>query len=631
MADPMMTMHSSDSGCPSEDMLLLFVAKQPSDPVARANVEAHIDSCASCRVLVASLAAAQEASQTTRSAALPSSEGPPAVSLIQAPAHVAAMPGLAVGARVSRYEIERELGRGGMGVVYAAHDPSLDRKIALKIVRPDSDDPNARARIMREARAMAKLAHPNVVTIHDVGELSDGQVFLAMELVDGTTLRAALRQPAWSLEQKVDFFVQAGRGLAAAHRAGFVHRDFKPDNALVGRDGRVRVMDFGLVRPSEGALSSSSPQTLASGPGEKALTASGYVLGTPAYMAPEQHLGLSVSAKVDQYAFAIALYEALAGARPFRGTYDEIRNAKLDQAALAWPPSVRLPPLLAGAIERALRRDPDHRFPNMEALLEILEASKGQLAGAMPAGPAGEQALTQSSRAEVTATQTAAPGALAPTTMHMPSPPVHAPAYVPAPSALRRPMPAQERPIGLIVAIAVTAVALIGVVLASVWKVVTLRTQPLTQAEITPPPVPSSFRSTVANQTPDVTLSCAPGSHLERSRALVGCFDAQGAKNGPVFTFHANGKVQRYAVWQGGKRNGMSWELDDAGRPTLYEEYASDKRDGLYLLFDAEGRVATEAHYKRGEADGVRREWRDGQLTTWQRFENGAAVETKRL
>jgi serine/threonine protein kinase len=210
------------------------------------------------------------------------------------------------GAALGRYVVQHELGRGGMGTVYAAFDPELNRKVALKLVRPETgklDTNEGRRRLLREAQAMAQLSHPNVIAVHDVGTFGE-QVFIAMEYVEGSTLTKWLAERKRTWREIVNMFVQTGRGLAAAHAAGILHRDFKPDNVLVGKDGRPRVLDFGLARapfgePEKGAHSNenderaradaSSPSKLA--PLAAALSEPGRLMGTPAYMAPEQLMG----------------------------------------------------------------------------------------------------------------------------------------------------------------------------------------------------------------------------------------------------------------------------------------------------------------------------------------------------
>ncbi len=219
------------------------------------------------------------------------------------------------GAAVGRYVILDRIGAGGMGVVYAAYDPELDRRVALKLLRTDRFAAPGHLRLLREAKALARLTHPNVVAVHDAGTFGD-QVFVAMELVEGETLRQWLEAGARSWREVLDRLLAAGRGLAAAHAAGLVHRDFKPENVLLGRDGRVRVVDFGLAKALADAAE--EPAAPDSG-GELAspLTEWGAVLGTPAYMAPEQIRGIAADARSDQFSFCVALYEALYGERPF--------------------------------------------------------------------------------------------------------------------------------------------------------------------------------------------------------------------------------------------------------------------------------------------------------------------------
>ncbi len=252
---------------------------------------------------------------------------------------------------LGRYRIDDVLGSGGMGVVLAAHDPELDRKVAIKVLH--QGEPAMQARLLREAQAMARLRHANVITVHDVGE-TDGRVFVAMELVAGATLRAWLTS-ARPWRTIVATMVAAARGLAAAHAAGIVHRDFKLDNVMVGDDGVVRVGDFGLAST-----------------GEALATAPGRVAGTPAYMAPEQHDGAEAGPAADQFAFGVALWEALCGSRPFAGTsVAALAEAKRN---LRLAPPARRPPRWTLAIaRRALAPAPDDRFPSMNAVIAALE------------------------------------------------------------------------------------------------------------------------------------------------------------------------------------------------------------------------------------------------------------------
>jgi tetratricopeptide (TPR) repeat protein/tRNA A-37 threonylcarbamoyl transferase component Bud32 len=288
------------------------------------------------------------------------------------------------GATVGRYVVVDRIGSGGMGVVYSAYDPELDRKIALKLVRAraskDTRHTDAHSRLQREAQAMAKLSHPNVIAVHDVGTF-EGQVFIAMEFVDGWTLTAWLRKAKRSWREVLDVFSRAGRGLAAAHAAGLVHRDFKPENVLVGTDGRVRVMDFGLARQAvraEEQYASPRPEQEAlteavATDSQATLTKTGAVMGTPAYMAPEQHLGLPVDARSDQFSFCVALLEGLYGERPFRGDTAAVLAFQVTEGQVQEPPKgTGVPSWIRKKALRGLTTDPKDRHESMDALLAEL-------------------------------------------------------------------------------------------------------------------------------------------------------------------------------------------------------------------------------------------------------------------
>ena len=297
----------------------------------RKAVEVHLAACAICRRMTAELA---------RESA--TSSGQPLQDVTEE-----LPPGTAVG----RFQIVECIGRGGMGVVYLAFDPELKRDVALKIwlVRADgsSAQDRARDRLLREAQALAQLTHPNVVAIHDVGEFA-GEVFIAMELVHGPSLRQWLHsEPRRPTLEILRVFLQAGRGLAAAHRAGLVHRDFKPDNVRLGSDGRARVLDFGLAlmdptAAQEGALSSDGSRTPAS-----------TIAGTPGYMAPEQFRSGVVDARADQFAFAVSLRKALT----------EVGRPR------------RLPRALERALKKAASPAPSDRFSKLDELLEVIDRS----------------------------------------------------------------------------------------------------------------------------------------------------------------------------------------------------------------------------------------------------------------
>lgn len=295
---------------------------------------------------------------------------------------------LSPGTRLGRYVVLEEIGAGGMGMVFAAYDPELNRKVALKLMKPTQRErAKKRGRLLKEAQALAKLAHPNVITVYDVGTLDD-RVFVAMELVEGDTLKGWLKQKKRKWDEILSVFVPAGRGLQAAHAAGLIHRDFKPDNVLIGGDGRVRVMDFGLARPAPGAESTSLdpergldddvddavPEDERPDVIEPLLTQTGSIMGTPAYMAPEQHLGKVTDARSDQFSFCTALYHGLYGARPFDGDDGgTLTKQKLEGKLADPPPGVSVPGWVRRAVLRGLMPDPAERWPSMEDLLDELE------------------------------------------------------------------------------------------------------------------------------------------------------------------------------------------------------------------------------------------------------------------
>ena len=294
----------------------------------RAAVRTHIDVCDRCRELLTAL---------VRTLVTPDEDGEGRRALPR-------------GTNLGRYVLLDPVGRGGMGVVYAAFDPELDRKVAIKLVRATVEGAavSPRAQLLAEAQAIARLSHPNIVTVHDVGTVGS-ELFFAMEYVKGETLRRAQRAGAPGLQRTLGLYLAAGEGLAAAHRSGIVHGDFKPENVLVGEDGRVRVTDFGLAR----AVQEAAPR----------------FAGTPAYMAPELWRGQPHDVRTDQYAFCVALLEAVEGKRP----------PEVDQASPSVPPTPiavpsHLPPRLVSLLSRGLS-GAEHRWPSMDALLaELREA-----------------------------------------------------------------------------------------------------------------------------------------------------------------------------------------------------------------------------------------------------------------
>ena len=263
-----------------------------------------------------------------------------------------------------------------MGTVYAAHDPILDRQVALKVVERDlvelhgHDD--AGLRLQREAQVMAKLAHPNVVPVFEVGA-THKIVFVAMELVDGVPLGRWLQQTPRTWREVVAVYLQAGRGLAAAHDVGIVHRDFKPENVLVGRDHRVRVLDFGLAMPCPVSATPRLSGIFAGIDGADAGASDRVVFGTPAYMAPEQHTGEPCDVRADQFSFCVALYEGLYRERPFAGrTVFALADEVLAGNVRPAPAGARVPGWLRAILLRGLSVDPAARYGSMRELLAAI-------------------------------------------------------------------------------------------------------------------------------------------------------------------------------------------------------------------------------------------------------------------
>ena len=297
------------------------------------------------------------------------------------------------GASVGRYVLLDPIGSGAMGVVFSAYDPELDRKLAVKVLHPDSSSREAKAthaRLRREAQALARLTHPNVVAVHDVGTHA-GRVFVAMDFIAGRTVRQWLRKDPLRpppVPKIIAVFVAAGRGLAAAHRAGLVHRDFKPENVLLGDDNTVRVVDFGLARRAEddsvttdegrGERPQLPANLVADRSLEVSLTGTGRMMGTPAYMAPEQHLGQTATPRSDQFGFCIALWEALYGQRPFPGhnlasLSTAVTEGKLNSPPTDGPHANRVPAHIHRALLKGLSTDPNLRFANLDALCKALQ------------------------------------------------------------------------------------------------------------------------------------------------------------------------------------------------------------------------------------------------------------------
>jgi serine/threonine-protein kinase len=339
--------------CPDENAIAHFVQGLLAPEQGQA-LTRHVDSCSRCHLLLGELARAQSqvaishVSQV-RGAAIagPYRAGPPLV-----------------GERIGRYQVEAQLGSGGMGVVYLARDPMLQRRVALKLVRADLLGRQGEDRLLREARALAAISHPRVVSVFDADRY-DGGIFLAMELIDGHTLADWCRAAQRPWREVVDRFIEAGDGLQAAHEAGILHRDFKPQNVMIARDGRARVTDFGLARTADEASSSRVP-----------LTEHGAVVGTPAYMAPEQLLAGVVDARSDQYSFCVALYEALFGVRPFPVATPAELFADMSSRQFRPPDDGRgVPQVIVEVLRRGLAFSREHRFGSMRELVAALRTA----------------------------------------------------------------------------------------------------------------------------------------------------------------------------------------------------------------------------------------------------------------
>lgn len=363
-------------GCVDDDEILDFVAGRLSDERLR-RFDHHVKGCADCRGLVGLVARGELGGEAAADATATSSDAP-----------------FAPGVYVGRYEIRRLIGAGGMGVVYAAHDAGLHRMVALKVMRADVPQ----ARLLSEARAMARLSHPNVVSIYDVG-VFDARVFMAMEYVDGVTLARWARERDRHWTETLAVFIAAAQGLAAAHASGVVHGDFKPANVLIGRDGRVRVSDFGLawwqppsragderagderaapdrttIDPLRGEPSTSWAPTRVRADDPR-------LGGTVSYLAPEQLRGRPSDRRTDQFAFCVALYECLYDCHPFAAAEPAGFAARVCRGELAPPPADSpVPPFVFRVLARGLRVDRAARYPTMEALIAALRAGEEKAA-----------------------------------------------------------------------------------------------------------------------------------------------------------------------------------------------------------------------------------------------------------
>lgn len=383
------------------DAVLEELAAGALTPSREAEIHAHAENCVACRERLEHVLVTETldgAVAPTDIDELTVAEGPVGR---RRPARPPTHDPIERGASLGRYLVVEKLAHGGMGVVYAAYDPELHRRVAIKLLLPAlrgaESSTAGRARLLREAQAMARLSHPNVISVYDVGTVQDA-VFLALEFIDGETLGKWLKREQRAWRDVLRVFVSAGRGLAAAHAAGLVHRDFKPDNVLIGKDGRVLVTDFGLAREvtgtddpaddlvdqglelssrdSEPSISqpagSRSQPPIRNTPLSQPLTRFGTIMGTAGYAAPEQVNSGSADARSDQFSFAVSLYRGLYRKRPFSAKGFDDYRASLAAGAVDPKEQHGVPAWVRRAVMRALAVDPAARFASMDALLEVL-------------------------------------------------------------------------------------------------------------------------------------------------------------------------------------------------------------------------------------------------------------------
>lgn len=344
------------SPCVDDEALFAF-ARGELAGAERASAEEHLRGCADCRAVLAEAARSLEPASSAERAG--EEQGP---------------------TRIARYQVVSLLGAGASGVVYRAFDPQLKRAVALKLLRPElhGASPEQSARMLREAQAMARLSDPHVVAVYDVG-LHEGTVYLVMEYIDGYTLRDWLRATPRGLREILAVFADAGRGLAAAHEKGLVHRDFKPENVLVAQDGRARVTDFGLARESDSWLRDRQADDQVS---TELYAPTRGLVGTPAYMAPELFEGGLASSASDQFAFSVALFVALFDKHPFKAgegialseLVTRVRGGTLQRPAFSHASHERL----FGVLERGMAATPQARFADIPQLLAALQSAASE-------------------------------------------------------------------------------------------------------------------------------------------------------------------------------------------------------------------------------------------------------------
>ncbi|MBX7116559.1 MAG: serine/threonine-protein kinase [Myxococcaceae bacterium] len=386
--------------CPSESTLQVL-ARRPDSLIVVSEEWGHVKACVHCQAVMRRFginvgkgapvsAPGPDALATeppTRPGPPGASPAPPSEAVAPTAASHSLMQKIERGVTIGRYVVLNPIASGSMGAVFAAYDPELDRKVALKILRvdiPGVDPDEMRARFMREAQAMARVVHPHVITVYDIGTYGP-HAFFAMNFVEGGTLGTWARETERTEADIVAAYLKAGQGLAAAHAAGLVHRDFKPDNVLVSYDGHIFVTDFGLVRANDAPELGAEPVERAPVPSvvsrkpmlDIVLTEVRVLMGTPRYMAPEQMDRLDADARTDQFSYCVALFEALYGHRPFQGATLGVVRKQIEAAEVTLPdPKKRGSARLLNALLRGLSADPAKRFSSMDTLLQALSQTR---------------------------------------------------------------------------------------------------------------------------------------------------------------------------------------------------------------------------------------------------------------
>ena len=496
---------SAASACPPPDRLLAFASGSLGEDL-QASVEAHIDSCSDCRAALSSAARG---------------DTPPTF---------------------GRYRIDTVLGSGGMGIVYRAWDPQLERAIAIKVVKRATDDALGRARLVREAQSLARLSHPNVCHVYDVGSEGD-EVWVAMELIDGVSLRDwAAAHP----RKAMDVLLGAAEGIAAAHAAGLVHRDVKPENVLVTRDGRAIVTDFGLARSD--VIVNPNAETV-TGASDPKLTATGAIVGTPAYLAPEQLTGERVDERVDQFAWAVMAWELIAGSRPFPIVF----ALRVDAVRAGVTPPAAMDKRVAQVLIKAMQVVARDRYATMREVIAAMtaaaapepaqETKKKQkrslvpIAGAVAAIAVGGAAVAVWAKSDRTqdpapATQAQAIAAAPTVTPIAQPPPTSPPAPPPATAAITQPIASGSNTSSPPVAARHTpAKTTVAVAARASTPAPAAAPTPVTAPPLPSPPLPSPPSSSSQNLSPGdrqqvVTPLYAPPTRPYRRDAAIASLDS---------------------------------------------------------------------------------------------------------